>query len=1001
MNIKEWDFKQSPLYLEKNLRIIIVQFNWLNEKDVDRHNKIWFSAKWDENKLNFVKSIFKFAQENDVKLIVFPEITYPLEYHYLAKEFCKINKDVIVVAGSSYEELEDRPGYWYSVSRTFVNENEYRYEKNKLSSSIEKNPIDFENTPIDGGTPCIFKNTIFGDVGILVCSDYLHDPLRNYYLETYKDISLLIVIAFNRKSESNYFKLFDAGIQNLKYPFPIIFSNNLMNGYGDGQSSFFSFLDNIRRESLLKEGFISDYSINHQIAEFVNEDGLIYLEHDFSQHRRGEKSKTIHSEPTFNPKFLVYDNKILVPLTTQKLLIKKGNESKTNKFDLNILPINERLPKINNVAHRRKKNQSSRNLKVIAEIALYFEENKSNDFSIVGPILLTGWSGEGKTTIATEFIYKYGSVYTSAFILDFSDPVLDQLKKIATLLGINYNEKDIHLLDKLKSLFLNHFEKSNSLLIFENVTNGDYIQEYLPKTGYSNVIILSTNSQLKKYELFHNVDLPKLDLKDAKEILCHGINISKDDFNSIDNFIVSIDYLTYCLELANSYLKKYSNLGISHLLDEYRTEFLAWEGTYANSNVNYSINTSPSILFLIEKVVSKITVNMDQNLLEFDILKHIGWMKIANIELCTTNYLKIYDTNSIDRKELERALNCLNEIGLLSINNDIWIVHGLFLNYLIKSNLDYKTLISVGNVVINKIESSNDMMLKTRLILAFQQDLLSAEVVCDIMKQLQIKYESYANKDVVLAFNSFEKNTYEYIVDLYQIYSFLFQLSSIIVGIRMMYYNWLDLEHDFDFSKTLNYISEKYIYMSKLKNSHNDRIEAERIYYLGLFNHLSGNYLSALEFYTQVGELKNNLHIHEALNVHLCKIQLMIVCDFDHSEIIESNSIFLKNIEICKLNKLISLEDDIFYMFRLSILLYFLYTRNNIQEKAMIEKEKYINLAEEFRELYSNNDGYLYSFKLPKGRPERYPLEIRSYILNPLNQKPVMVSDEFKLLLTW
>lgn len=302
-NIIEHDLGQEIAKLNTGLKFIIVQFNWVDVKDVDRHNKIWYGAKWDEQKIKFVKAVFQFAKEKNVNLIVFPEITFPVEFHYLAKNHCLSNPNTIVVAGSSYEEIANSKGKWYSVSKIFLNDKEYKYEKNKLSSSIEKNYNDFENTPIDGGSPCILKNTIFGDIGFLVCSDYLHDPLRNYYLSKYHDINLLIVIAFNNKSESNYFKFFDAGIRNLPNPFPIIFCNNYMKSISDGQSSFFAFLDDKKRKELLNNGYITDNSFNHQVAEFIDEEGIIFSEYYFNQHKRGEKSKTIYTEDINIPKF--------------------------------------------------------------------------------------------------------------------------------------------------------------------------------------------------------------------------------------------------------------------------------------------------------------------------------------------------------------------------------------------------------------------------------------------------------------------------------------------------------------------------------------------------------------------------------------------------------------------------------------------------------------------------------------------------------------------------
>ncbi|MBK8406097.1 MAG: hypothetical protein IPL25_19115 [Saprospiraceae bacterium] len=163
----------------------------------------------------------------------------------------------------------------------------------------------------------------------------------------------------------------------------------------------------------------------------------------------------------------------------------------------------DQLSYFTNISLNRKSNLVSRNIKTVVNVSTYFEENKFKDASLVKPVLLKTWSGEGKTTIALEFAYKQGINFISSIFIDASRSIDTQLANMADM---KFKVKLPSHIDSLNAIkfkvdYVKDYVNAHaSLLIFDNVTEVEDIEKYLPKKGQSRSIILTTNFKISSLD---------------------------------------------------------------------------------------------------------------------------------------------------------------------------------------------------------------------------------------------------------------------------------------------------------------------------------------------------------------------------------------------------------------------------------------------------------------------------------------------------------------------
>jgi ubiquinone/menaquinone biosynthesis C-methylase UbiE/Fe2+ transport system protein FeoA len=142
---------------------------------------------------------------------------------------------------------------------------------------IEKiNPSPYERSPLkelgitEGTKISVFKNTLAGDLGVVICNDYLNDQLINEIFTC--NIDFLCVISLNGDSP-RFFAKMNSKCKNDGKGVYILYSNSIFEldiVKADGKSSIFGYMDRIFQQKLQKN---SEDTLECQISSFNAEDG--------------------------------------------------------------------------------------------------------------------------------------------------------------------------------------------------------------------------------------------------------------------------------------------------------------------------------------------------------------------------------------------------------------------------------------------------------------------------------------------------------------------------------------------------------------------------------------------------------------------------------------------------------------------------------------------------------------------------------------------------------
>jgi 5'-deoxynucleotidase YfbR-like HD superfamily hydrolase len=243
----EYNFEIQDLGFNKTRwsKIMVFQFqsefsDW-KESDID---DLYYPKNIEKFKSAIELALIKAKKEN-VALLVFPELSVPKECIQIIVDWSFENRNTVVVAGSHYHSSNNKK----VIASCPVIFRGKKYYTDKIWPA----PVElkfFESKGLKNGKDIlIFKNTPAGDFAVLICSDNLTLSNIKSDLEK-KNLDFWIVIAMQKDSEW-HFKRSDIDIEteNSKY---IIYCNNLVKPFSDGQSSFFCEISTSISEELKK-----------------------------------------------------------------------------------------------------------------------------------------------------------------------------------------------------------------------------------------------------------------------------------------------------------------------------------------------------------------------------------------------------------------------------------------------------------------------------------------------------------------------------------------------------------------------------------------------------------------------------------------------------------------------------------------------------------------------------------------------------------------------------
>ena len=131
--------------------------------------------------INRIKSIVGRAISQGCSMLVFPELTVPLECAQIFREVTSKHR-IIIIGGSEYD------GLGRNIALIAINGRIFEQAK------IIRSPYDL-GTMTPGTTVNVFKNTSVGSLAVLVCSDQVNFQIMDGLKD---EIDILVVVARNK-----------------------------------------------------------------------------------------------------------------------------------------------------------------------------------------------------------------------------------------------------------------------------------------------------------------------------------------------------------------------------------------------------------------------------------------------------------------------------------------------------------------------------------------------------------------------------------------------------------------------------------------------------------------------------------------------------------------------------------------------------------------------------------------------------------------------------------
>lgn len=281
-----------------------------------------------------------------------------------------------------------------------------------------------------------------------------------------------------------------------------------------------------------------------------------------------------------------------------------------------------------------------------------------------GYVFVKGIGGLGKSEIAKMFTEQYKEEYHTVQFCRYTD----SLKTLVTTMPVNgVDDKDYKNADELykeKNKIL-HSSDSKTLIIVDNfnVTFDEFLRDFLPNDSNGFKVIFTTRCAMAaEYYESKTYNLPKLSLKDCKQLfLAHSKQIETDD-TVIENIIEYVDYNTLIIVLmanamkrsgisAGEMLKRLEEQEIDSVEDKVFHEYdFSSEEVEAYNKINAHLMTIFSVYSL--------------NVAQKEILKNATLISPNGIGL--DDFVHNCDTDNVSEQSVENIIS----LGWIDKNNE-------------------------------------------------------------------------------------------------------------------------------------------------------------------------------------------------------------------------------------------------------------------------------------------------------------------------------------------
>ncbi|WP_276965796.1 PUA domain-containing protein [Chryseobacterium sp.] len=455
--------------IQETCRLMVCQFN-SELFEWEKKSNLYF-LKYNETILLKVNEILNISKQHNIDLLIFPELSIPVELIEKLQNWSK-NNEIIIVAGSHYHKTKNG---FINRNPIIIDGTIYFSEKCTLSP-LEKSAIRGMGA-IEGAKIIAFKNSRIGNFANLICADYLNDEIKD---ELYKkvDLDLLNISCFQRDSDV-YYRRINIDCEKSHKGIYISYSNFIDKKYGDGRSAIFGLMDRMFINQLYENGY-TDLKPEKKIMEIKSNEEFFICDIHLNN-KRPSANRNIDTSPNFT-------------------MIESGNTSSVDfDFTKKIAHDDERYRQIEELFVEPNEFQEIKNT---------LEENNI--------VFIIGDPGIGKTYLAVKLLKEYYKVgYEPIWISGLDKEERDLQSKFL----IDYEPHDKEII---------YFEDPFGKISFEK-RDGLYqvFNPLISKLKYTNCKIVIT-SRKEIFEKFTNESLLDEDVIN----LSKELNISKPSYST-------------------------------------------------------------------------------------------------------------------------------------------------------------------------------------------------------------------------------------------------------------------------------------------------------------------------------------------------------------------------------------------------------------------------------------------------------------------------------------
>jgi len=184
--------------------------------------------------------------------------------------------------------------------------------------------------------------------------------------------------------------------------------------------------------------------------------------------------------------------------------------------------------------------------------------------TVVVPAVTTGLGGIGKTSLVTEFAYRYGIYFQGGvFWIDCSiaDQVANQIAACA--LALQMNPTGLSLDEQVQRVMVAWQSPMPRLLIFDNCEDRTILDRWKPKFGGCRMLVTSRSDQ---WPTLTQIRLGLLEPHESRALLQTLCSRLTDQ--EADQIATDLGHLPLALHLAGSYLHSYPHQSVIQYRDD-------------------------------------------------------------------------------------------------------------------------------------------------------------------------------------------------------------------------------------------------------------------------------------------------------------------------------------------------------------------------------------------------------------------------------------------------